>query len=179
MTKNRIFPLSLRSANLPHPVVHIVSSQDESWLWHCRFGHLPFKSLNLLHKQSMVKGLPVIHKQSSTCEDCITGKHHRDSFPTSTSRAKEQLELVHTDLCGPMQTQSIGGSFYFLTFIDDFSRKTWIYFLRNKLETFSKFKEFKALTEKQSEKSIKILRSDGGGEYDSHEFSNFCKHHGI
>ena len=57
MTKNRIFPLSLRSANLPHPVANTVSHQDESWLWHCRFGHLPFKSLNLLHKQSMVKGL--------------------------------------------------------------------------------------------------------------------------
>ena len=78
-----------------------------------------------------------------------------------------------------MQTQSIGGSFYFLTFIDDFSRKTWIYFLRHKSETFSKFKEFKALIEKQSGKSIKMLRSDGGGEYDSHEFSDFCKQHGI
>ena len=106
MTKNRIFHLSLRSANLPQPVAHTVSSQDESWLWHCRFGHLPFKSLNLLRKQSMVKGLPVIHKQSNTCEDII-GKHHRDSFPTSTSQAKEQLELVHTDLYGPMQAQSI------------------------------------------------------------------------
>src|SRR5713226_1122272 len=105
----------------------------------------------------MVKGLLVIHKQSNTCEDCITGKHHRDSFPTSTSRAKEHLELVHTDLSGPMQTQSIGGYFYFLTFIDDFRRKTWIYFLRNKSETFSKFKEFKALTEKQSGKLIKML----------------------
>ena len=175
MTKNRIFPLSLRSSNLPHPVAHTISSQDESWLWHCRSGHLPFKSLNILHKHSMVKGLPIIHKQCNTCEDCITGKLHRDNFPSSTSRAKEQLELVHTDLCGPMQTQSIGGIFYFLTFIDDFSKKTWIYFIGYKSETFSKFKEFKALTEKQSGKSIKMIRSDGGGEHDSHEFSDFCK----
>ena len=94
----------------------------------------------------MVKSLPVIHKQSNICEDCMTCKHQRGSLPTSTSQAKEHLELVHTYLWGPMQTQSIGGSFYFLTFIDDFSRKTWIYFLRNKSETFSKFKEFKALT---------------------------------
>ena len=78
-----------------------------------------------------------------------------------------------------MQTQSIGGSFYFLTFIDDFSRKTWIYFLRHKSETFSKFKDFKAFTEKQSGKSIKMLRLDGGGEYDSHEFTDLCKKHGI
>ena len=78
-----------------------------------------------------------------------------------------------------MQTQTIGGSFYFLTFIDDFSMKTWIYFLRNKSDTFSRFKDFKALTEKQYGKFIKILRSDGGGEYNSHEFSDFCKQHGI
>ena len=123
----------------------------------------------------MVKGLPIIHEQSNTYEDCITGKHHGDSFPTSTYQAKEHLELVHTDLCGPMQTQSIGGIFYILTFIDDFSGKTWIYFLRNKSETFSRFKEFKALTEKQSEKFIKILMTDGGGEYDSHEFACFWK----
>ena len=111
----------------------------------------------------MVKGLPIIHEQSRSCEDCIIGKHQRDNFPTSTSRAKEHIEIVHTDLCGPIQTQSIGDSFYFLTFIDDFSRKIWIYFLRHKSETFSKFKEFKALIEKQSGKSIKMLRSDGGG----------------
>ena len=78
-----------------------------------------------------------------------------------------------------METQSIGGTFYFLTFIDDFSRNTWIYFLRNKLDTFSRFKEFKDLTEKQYGKFIKILRSDGGGEYDSHEFSDFRKQRGI
>ena len=73
MTKNIIFPLTLRSAKIPHLVAHTVSSQDESWLWHYRFGHFPFKSLNLLHKKSMVKGLPIIHEQSIICEDCITG----------------------------------------------------------------------------------------------------------
>ena len=78
-----------------------------------------------------------------------------------------------------MQTQSIGGSFYFLTFIDDFSRKIWVYFLKNKSNTFSRFKEFKALTKKQSRTFIKVLRSDGGDEYDSHDFTYFCKQHGI
>jgi transposase InsO family protein len=78
-----------------------------------------------------------------------------------------------------MQTESIGGRFYFLTFIDDFSRKIWIYFLIHKSETFTKFKEFKAEGEKQSGKYIKALRSDGGGEYNSKEFANFCKSQGI
>jgi hypothetical protein len=88
-------------------------------------------------------------------------------FHSLPIKPKKHLELVHTDLCGPMQTDSIGGSFYFLTFIDDFSRKIWIYFLRHKSETFEKFKEFKAEAEKQSGKYIKALRLDGGGEYDS------------
>jgi hypothetical protein len=87
----------------------------------------------------------------SPCESCILGKHKRDNFPTSSNREKEHLELVHTNLCGPMQTQSIGGSFYFLTFIDDFSRKIWIYFLKNKSDTFSKFKEFKVEEKKRVE----------------------------
>ena len=66
-----------------------------------------------------------------------------------------------------MQTKSIGGSFYFLTFIDDFNRKIWIYFLRHKSETFAKFKEFKVEDEKQSGKYVKEIRLDGGGEYSS------------
>jgi len=127
----------------------------------------------------MVQGLPVIDDQSSSCEDCILGKHQRDSFPNFESRVKGHLDLVHTDLCGPMQTPSIGGSLYFLTFIDYFSRKTWIYFFKKKSETFSKFKEFQAFVEKQSYRSIKILRSDGGGEYDSNELTNYCKKQGI
>jgi transposase InsO family protein len=66
-----------------------------------------------------------------------------------------------------------------VAFIDDFSRKIWIYFLRHKSETFAKFKEFKAEAEKQSGKYVKSLRSDGGGEYNSKEFANFCKSQGI
>jgi hypothetical protein len=73
----------------------------------------------------------------------------------------------------------IGGSIYFLTFIDDYSRKTWVYFIKHKSETFDKFKEFKALVEKQSGLSIKILISNRGGEYNSNEFLEYCRYHGI
>jgi transposase InsO family protein len=78
-----------------------------------------------------------------------------------------------------MQTESIGGSVYFLTFIDDFSREIWIYFLRHKSETFAKFKQFNVEAEKQNGKYVKVLRSDGGGECGSKEFANFCKSQGI
>ena len=124
-------------------------------------------------------GLPPSINEIPSCENCIVGKHQRDSFPSSSYRAKECLELVHTDLCGPMQNQSIGGSFYFLTFIDDCNRKIWVYFLKQKSETFTRFKEFKAKAEKESGRFVKELRYDGGGEYGSREFADFCKHHGI
>ena len=78
-----------------------------------------------------------------------------------------------------MKTPSLVGSTYFLTFIDDFSRKTWVYFLKNKSETFSKFKEFRGFVEKQSGLPIKVLRSDRGGEYKSNEFLDYCRDHRI
>ena len=89
------------------------------------------------------------------------------------------LELIHSDVCGPMSSTSLSGFEYYITFIDDFSRKTWIYFLKAKSEVFEKFKEFKALIENLSDKKIKILRSDNGGEYTSKEFDAFCKYVGI
>ena len=128
----------------------------------------------------MVKGLPQIVQPPSSCESCILAKQHRESFPVGGSyRARTPLKIVHTDVCGPMQTPSLGGSIYFLTFIDDFSRKTWIYFLKQKSEAFEKFKEFKTLVEKQSGLYIKVLRSDRGGEFSSNEFLDFCRCHGI
>jgi transposase InsO family protein len=74
-----------------------------------------------------------------------------------------------------MPSSSISGYAYYISFIDDYSRKTWAYFLKSKDEVFSKFKEFKALVENLSERKIKILRSDDGGKYNSKEFVNFCK----
>jgi hypothetical protein len=128
----------------------------------------------------MVIGLPELEVQHQVCESCVLGKHHREVFPSAaTFRAKSPLELVHIDLCGPMQTESIGGSFYVLTFIDDYSRMTWVYFIRSKSETFSRFKEFKAMKEKQSGHYVKVLKSDGGGEYDSKSFTQYCKEQGI
>ena len=114
----------------------------------------------------MVKGLPLIEKPDSLCESCILGKRHKESFPTGKSiRAKAPLEIIHSYLCGPMQAPSLAGNQYFLTFIDDFTRKIWVYFFKNKSEVFEKFQNFKALVENQSGLRIKVLRTDRGGEY--------------
>ena len=87
-------------------------------------------------------------------------------------RASDLLELVHTDVCGPMSTIARGGFQYFKTFTDHFSRYAYVYLMKQKSKTFEKFKEFHNEIENQRGKKIKALRSDRGGEYLSHEFSN-------
>ena len=153
---------------------------DESLLFNRTYDHLSFESLNKLQEKSMIRGLPLTHVQDNSCEGFILGKHHRDNFPKEpTYRAKVALELVHIDPCGPMHTQLVGGSFHLLEFIDDYSMFTWIYLLKNKSKTFGRFRELKAMVEKQSGKYIAVLRSDGGGEYDSNKFTEYCREQGV
>ena len=109
-------------------------------MWYFRFGHLNFGGLKLLHTKNMVKGFPLIDRLERVYEGCIFGKQHRETFPVRKSyRARTPLEIVHSDICGPMQTSSIGDCNYFLTFIDDFTRKTWVYFLKHKCDAFGSF----------------------------------------
>ena len=89
------------------------------------------------------------------------------------------LDIVHSDVCCPMKTTYISRYFYYVSFIDDYYRKTWVYFLNNKDVVFKKFKEFKALVENLSKNKIKTLRSNNGGEFTSNEFKDLCKEDGI
>ena len=89
------------------------------------------------------------------------------------------MELIHSDVCGPMSTTARGGYQYFVTFTDDLSRYGYIYLMRHKSETFEKFKEFQNEVENQLGKTIKLLRSDRGGEYMSQEFDDHLKSRGI
>ena len=102
-------------------------------------------------------------------------------FTGKGQRATERLELIHSDVCGPMRVMARGGYYYFITFTDDFSRYGYVYLMRNKSDSFEKFKEYKAEVEKQigGGTSIKILRSDRGGEYLSTEFKEYLKECGI
>ena len=113
----------------------------------------------------VVTGLPDLNiEHEGTCKGCAKGKNIKNPFPKSETKTKGTLELIHSDVCGPMPSISLSGYEYYVKFIDDYSRKTWIHFLKNKSEVFRKFKEFKALIENQSEKRIKTLRSDNGGQ---------------
>ena len=113
------------------------------------------------------------------CRHCQLGKQVITSFKSKEYSASKPLELIHTDLCGPTRTKSLQGESYFMLFIDDFSRMTWVYFLKEKYEAFRKFKVFKNLVENEKEEKIKCLRSDNGGEFTSNEFDLFYEENGI
>lgn len=151
-----------------------------SKLWHERFGHIGLAVLKEMHQKGMVAHLPAISEMKDTCAACMMGKQQRKAFPQeSKNRAKAPLELVHADLCGKMPTQALGGSSYFMLIVDDYSRKMWVYFLRDKAQAFGKFKEWLQLVENETGKTVKKFRTDGGGEFTSNEFEDFCKSKGI
>ena len=93
---------------------------------------------------------------------------------TGKTPKAEKLELVHTDLWGPSLVASFGGSKYYITFIDDSSRKVWVYFLKNKSDVFEIFKKWKAMVETETCLNVKCLRSDNEGEYIDGGFSEYC-----
>jgi hypothetical protein len=145
-------------------MVHDIVNPSE--LWHRIFSHLHYKTILVVRK--IVSGLPKIQAEpDGLCKGCAQGKNMKDSFTNSDSRARGVLDIVNSDVCGPMSTTSLSGYVYYVSFIDDYSHKTWIYLLKSKNVFFGKFKEFKALVEKLTERNIKTLRSDNGGEFTS------------
>jgi hypothetical protein len=147
-------------------------------LWHRRYAHINHQALPFLEK--MVEGIPELQStHEGICKGCALGKNAKKPFSSSNNRSKEILDLINSDVCGPMPVKSLGGSLYYVIFIDDYSRKTWLYLLKTKDEVFSKFQEFKAEIENLTNKKIKTLRTDNGVEYTSKEFVAFCKSTGV
>ncbi|RDY06156.1 hypothetical protein CR513_09902, partial [Mucuna pruriens] len=136
-------------------------------------------SLSLLKKKGMVHGLPSIEAPKELCEGCLISKHTRSSFKSNILATKALLEVIYSNVCSPMESVLLGGNHYFISFVDDFSRKLWVYLIKRKGEAFKMIKRFKAMVEKQCDQSIKILRTDDGGEYTSHDFHSYCDKEGI
>lgn len=131
----------------------------------------------------LVKGGYLSSKEVHTLdfyEKCIFGKAHKQSFPEGKHTSTSVLEYIHSDLWGSVSNEpSLSGCRYFLTFIDDFSRKVWIRFQRSKDEVFDHFSEWKTLVENQTNKKIKCLRTYNGLEFCNLQMDKLCQSSGI
>ena len=170
--KNGLFILNLDDS----PVCNISAKRprlndlNPTYIWHYRLGHISEKLMKKLHEDGLLSSFDF--ESYETCEACLLGKMTKTSFTGFPERASDLLELIHTDVCGPMISTAKGGFQYFITFTDDLSRYDYVYLMRHKSETFEKFKEFQNEVKNQRGKKIKALRSDRGGEYLCHEFSD-------
>jgi len=133
-------------------------------------GHIWGKGLHDLHNKGMVDGFLDCSSGFDFCENCVYGKQSQVRFPFGATRVKGILQLIHSDVFVPVPVPSLGGSLYYISFIDDFSSNTWLYFLKKKSEVFSKFKVCKDLVENQTCKKIEVLRTDNRGEFYGKEF---------
>ena len=133
-----------------------------------------YRALPLAKK--FVGGLPEIQaKYEGVYKGCVKGKNTKKTFPSSENKAKGILEIIHSDVCSPMSTSSLSRYVYYVSFINDYYRKTWIYFMKNKDELFSKIKELKALIENHTKNKIKTFRSDNGREFTSNDLKELCR----
>jgi histone deacetylase 1/2 len=144
-------------------------------LWHHRLGH-PASSVvqHVLnhHKLPFVKE----SNKAGVCDACQKGKSHRLPYPHSSSVSAGVLDLIYSDVWGPAPS-SVGRNIYYVSFIDDYSKFTWIYLLRQKSAVFQCFHDFQTLVERQFSRKIRAVQSDWGGEYQA--LSSFFTRMGI
>ena len=159
--------------------VSTVSENDSNYisLWHQRLGHMSKIGLNILSDRKLLPNLKSI--KLYFYKHFLFGKQSKQNFKTGKHTSKGILDYIHSDVWCPSPTTSYGGSSYFVSFIDDFSRKVWVYMLKKKYDVFTVFKHFRALVENITGRTIKCLRNDNGGEFTSKEFDNYCNEAGI
>ncbi|XP_062009055.1 uncharacterized protein LOC133725706 [Rosa rugosa] len=162
-----------------------VKSTEETFeIWHRKMGHVNYQDLLKLSSKQCVRGLPNLKgKTDKMCGDCKVGKQTKAPHRVINSATTTQvLELLHMDLMGPTQSESLGGKSYILVVVDDFSRYIWVNFLKDKTETFESFKNLsqKLIIEKQSSNNCLVrIRSDNGIEFKNVSFSNYCHELGV
>lgn len=157
-----------------------VERTDTSKLWHERFCHVNNEYISETSRNKSVNGLPEISKLTEDCISCKLAKSKRISFKSiGKIRSKHPLELLHMDLCGPLPVSSHAGNRYFLSIIDDFSRKVTVYTLKNKSDVYETFLRFQKRAERFLDRRIDTIRTDGGLEFCNLEFKNFLEKQGI
>ncbi|KAL0404319.1 UNVERIFIED_CONTAM: Transposon Ty1-BL Gag-Pol polyprotein [Sesamum radiatum] len=154
-----------------------MDNQENAQIWHARLGHI---SQDRMKRLVNSKGLEIDDLDHLPAyKSCLKWKMTKKPFVGQSTLASGLLNLIHSDVCGPLNTQARGGFSYFITFTDDHSRYGYIYLMRYKSEAFGRLNEFRLKVENQTDRKIKILWSDRGGEYLSGEFLDYLKENGI
>ena len=153
-------------------------------LWHRRFGHLGYDNLAKLAASGMVTGMNVpanafSEASAAVCHPCVMAKHSRDPFPHSDSKSTQPLQLVHMDVCGPLQVPSLGGTRYFATYLDDYSKLSIIQPIARKSDVTPITRDILTFLETHCGHQVKAVRTDGGGEYVNKELDSFFAEKGI
>ena len=169
------------NANQKHPAVtNVANSVTRNEKWHKRFNHLNYDYLRKL-KQRLFDEKSFdfdINQLNKTCHPCFEGKMSNVTFAKSLSKANKPFELVHSDVCA-MDTESIGGNRYFVTFIDDFTSFCYCFPIKRKSQVPDLFIDFVTAVQTQYDRQVKILRSDRGGEYVNETLATFLQQKGI
>lgn len=156
-------------------ITHVSNKKESVLDWHVKLG---YPSEKILHQALKSCKFKISGNQKlEFCSACQYGKSHKLPFKNSDSKASKPLELIHTDLWGPAPIPSKQGFRYYINFLDDFSRFSWVYPLKYKSEALAIFKQFKIMAEKQFDLPIKIIHSDSGGEFIS--FDPYLREQGI
>nr|GEY91437.1 hypothetical protein [Tanacetum cinerariifolium] len=163
-----LYSITLQDTNSPNPLCLVAKATlSQAWLWHRRLSHLNFDTINLLSKNDIVVGLPMLKLvKDHLCSSCELGKAKRKSFHTKlTPSSKRRLQLLLMDLCGPMRVASINGKRYVLVIVDDYSRYIWTRFLRSKDETPKVLIDFLRLVQRGLQAQVGVVRTDKGTEF--------------
>ncbi|GKF41747.1 retrovirus-related pol polyprotein from transposon TNT 1-94 [Tanacetum coccineum] len=140
------------------------ASKTKSWPWHRRLSHLNFGAINYLARHGLVQGLLKLKfEKDHLCSACAMGKSKKKrNKPKSEDTNQEKLYLLHMDLCGPMRVASVNGKKYILIIIDDYSRFTWVKFLRSKDEALDFIIKFLKMIQVQLQVTVRRIRTDNG-----------------
>ncbi|GJS74497.1 retrovirus-related pol polyprotein from transposon TNT 1-94 [Tanacetum coccineum] len=157
------------------------ASKNKSWLWHRRLNHLNFGTLNDLARKDLVRGLPRLKfEKDHLCSACQLGKSRKATHkPKTINTITEVLHTLHMDLCGPLRVQSINGKKYILVIVDDYSRFTWVKFLRSKDETPVFVINLLKQLQVGLNKTVRFVRTDNGTEFVNKNLTDFYESVGI
>jgi transposase InsO family protein len=173
----RLYKLDMKIAR---PICLAACTGECAWRWHTQFRHINFTSLKKMGSTELVRGLPILDHVEQICEASLARKHRRVPFPQQASRrATRSLQLMHGDLCGPINSVTPSGNRHFLLLIDNYSRHMWVSLLQSKDQAAQEIQRIHATVKRKSRIRLGALRTDRGGEFTVGQFSDYCAELGV